>query len=81
MRVHPRKWEHLINMLHDGCRTVSLEASPCSPEPREETQKKTQRTVKLSEEYAEKQENQRCRRNISGGTRMERMGHIKHNIL
>jgi hypothetical protein len=55
-RAHPRKLEHLTSMLHDGCRTVSLEASPCSPKPQEETQRKTQRVVKLSEEYAKKQE-------------------------
>jgi hypothetical protein len=43
-------------VLHDGCRPMSLEASPCSPEPQEETQRKTQRSVKSSEEYAERQE-------------------------
>jgi hypothetical protein len=55
-RAHPRKLEHLISVLHDCCRTVSLEVSPCSPKPQEETQRKTQRTIKLSEEYTEKQE-------------------------
>jgi hypothetical protein len=35
---------------------VSLEASPCSPEPQEKTQRKTQRLVKSGEEEAEKQE-------------------------
>jgi hypothetical protein len=29
-RAHSRKLEHLTSVLHDGCRTVSLEASPCS---------------------------------------------------
>jgi uncharacterized membrane protein len=48
--------EHLTSVLHDGCRTVSLEASPCSLEPQEETQRKTQRTIKSSKEYAEKQQ-------------------------
>jgi hypothetical protein len=48
-RAYPRKLEHLTNMIHGGCRTMLLEASPCSPEPQEETQKKTQRTVKSSE--------------------------------
>jgi hypothetical protein len=43
-------------VLHDGCRPVSLEASPCSPEPQEKTQWKTQKSVKLGEEGAEKQE-------------------------
>jgi hypothetical protein len=43
-------------VLHDGCRPVSLEASPCSPEPQEKTQRKTQRSVKSGEEGAEKQE-------------------------
>jgi hypothetical protein len=43
-------------VLHDGCRTVSLEASPCSPKPQEKTQHKTQRSVKSGEEEAEKQE-------------------------
>jgi hypothetical protein len=31
-------------------RTVSLEVPPCSLEPQDETQRKTQRTVKSSEE-------------------------------
>jgi hypothetical protein len=53
-RAHLRKLELLTSVLHDGCRTVSLEASSCSPEPQEEIQRKTQRTIKLSEEYAEK---------------------------
>jgi hypothetical protein len=44
------KLEHLISVLHDGCRTVSLDASPCSLEPQEETQRKTQMIVKSSEE-------------------------------
>jgi hypothetical protein len=35
---------------------MSLEASPCSLEPPEETHKKTKRTVKSGEEYAEKHE-------------------------
>jgi hypothetical protein len=35
---------------------VSLEASPCSPEPQEKTQRKTQRLVKSGKEEAEKQE-------------------------
>jgi hypothetical protein len=43
-------------VLHDGCRPVSLEASPCSPEPQEKTQRKTQRSAKSGEEEAEKQE-------------------------
>jgi hypothetical protein len=43
-------------VLHDGCRPVSLEASPCSPEPQEKTQRKIQRSVKSDEEGAEKQE-------------------------
>jgi hypothetical protein len=43
-------------VLHDDCRTVSLEASPCSPEPQEKTQRKTQRSIKSGEEGAEKQE-------------------------
>jgi hypothetical protein len=49
-RAHTRKVEHLTSVLHDGCRTVSLEASPSSPKPQEETQTKTQRTVKSSKE-------------------------------
>jgi hypothetical protein len=55
-KAHLRKMEHHTSVLHDDCRTISLETSPCSPEPPEETQKKTQRTVKSSEEYAQKQE-------------------------
>jgi hypothetical protein len=43
-------------VLHNGCRPVSLEASPCSPKPQEKTQPKTQRSVKSGEEEAEKQE-------------------------
>jgi hypothetical protein len=43
-------------VFHDGCRPVSLEASPCSPKPQEKTQWKTQRSVKSGEEEAEKQE-------------------------
>jgi hypothetical protein len=43
-------------VLHNSCRTVSLEVSPCSLKPQEETQRKTQRMIKSSEEYAEKQE-------------------------
>jgi hypothetical protein len=39
-------------VLHDGCRTVSLEASPYSLEPQENTH----RTVKSSEEYVEERE-------------------------
>jgi hypothetical protein len=49
-RAHPKKLEHLTSVLHDGCRTVSLEASPCSLEPHKKTQRKTKRTVKSSEE-------------------------------
>jgi hypothetical protein len=45
-RAHPRKLECLISVLHDGCRTVSLEAAPYSPEPQEESQRKTQKMVK-----------------------------------
>jgi hypothetical protein len=45
-------------MLHDSCRPVSLEASPCSLEPQEKTQRKTQRSVKSGEEGVEKQEEQ-----------------------
>jgi hypothetical protein len=41
--------EHPTSVLHDDCRTMSLEASPCSLEPSEESQKKTQRMIKLSE--------------------------------
>jgi hypothetical protein len=40
-RAHLRKLEHLTSVLHDDCRTVPLEASPCSLEPQEETQSKT----------------------------------------
>jgi hypothetical protein len=43
-------------VIRDGCRHVSLEVSPCSPEPQEKTQQKTLRLVKLGEEGAEKQE-------------------------
>jgi hypothetical protein len=43
-------------VLHDGYRPVSLEASPCSPEPQEKTQRKIQRSVKSGEDEAEKQE-------------------------
>jgi hypothetical protein len=43
-------------MLHDGCTPVSLEASPCSLEPQEKTQRKTQRLLKSGEEEAEKHE-------------------------
>jgi hypothetical protein len=48
--AHLRKLEHQTSILYDGCRTVSLEASPYSLEPPEETQKKTQMMVKSSEE-------------------------------
>jgi 3-deoxy-D-arabino-heptulosonate 7-phosphate (DAHP) synthase len=57
-RAQLRKSEHLISMLHDGCRHVSLEASPCSPEPQEKTQRKAQRSVKSGEEEVDKQEYQ-----------------------
>jgi hypothetical protein len=46
-------------VLHDGCRPVSLEDSPCSPEPQEKTQRKTQRLVKSGKEGAEKQDEHR----------------------
>jgi hypothetical protein len=49
-RAHPRKLERQTSVLYDGCRPVSLDASPCNSERREETQRKTQRTVKSSEE-------------------------------
>jgi hypothetical protein len=49
-RAHSRKLEHRTSMLHDDGRTVSLEDSPCSPEPQEETQRNAQRMVKSSEE-------------------------------
>jgi hypothetical protein len=79
-RTHLRKLEHQTSVIYVGCRPVLLEASPCSPEP-QETQRKTQRTVKSSKEQVEKQvEHQRCRRSISGGTWTERMGLIKDNI-
>jgi hypothetical protein len=78
-------------VLHDGYKPVSLEASPCSPEPQEKTQRKIQRSVKSGEDEAEKQEEHqgkigkiedqpKCRRSISGGTRIERTGLIKDNI-
>jgi hypothetical protein len=46
----------MTSVLHDGYRPVSLETSPCNPEPREKTQQKTQMSVKSGEEGAEKQE-------------------------
>jgi hypothetical protein len=49
-RKHPRKLEHLTSVLHDNCRTMSLEASPCGSEPQEDTQRKTQRMVLSSKE-------------------------------
>jgi hypothetical protein len=51
-RAQLRKYEHLTSVLHDGCRPVSLEASPCSLKPQE----KTQMSIKSGKEYAEKQE-------------------------
>jgi hypothetical protein len=48
--AHPRKLKYQTSVLHDDYRTVPLKASPCSLEPPEETQKKTQRTVESSEE-------------------------------
>jgi hypothetical protein len=47
--AHLREQEHQTSMLHDDCRTVSLEASPCSLEPPEKTQKKTHRIVKVEQ--------------------------------
>jgi hypothetical protein len=44
-RAHPRKMEHQTSVLHDFCRTVSLEASPFSLEP----QKKKERVVKVEQ--------------------------------
>jgi hypothetical protein len=43
-------------VLHNGCRPMSLEASPCSLKPQEKTQRKTQRSIKSGEEGVEKQE-------------------------
>jgi translation initiation factor 2B subunit (eIF-2B alpha/beta/delta family) len=55
-RAQLRKYEPLTSVLHNGCRHVSLEASPCSPEPQEKTQRKTQSSVKSGEEGTEKQQ-------------------------
>jgi hypothetical protein len=55
-RAQMRKYEHLTSVIHDGCWPVSLEASSCSLELQEKTQWKTQRSIKSSEEGAEKQE-------------------------
>jgi hypothetical protein len=78
-------------MLHDGCRPVSLEASPCSPEPQEKTQRKTQRSVKLDEEGVQKQEEHqgkigmiedqpKMQEEHQWWTQIERTGLIKDNI-
>jgi hypothetical protein len=43
--AHLRKMEHQKVVLHDGYRSMSLEASPCSLEPHRMTHKKTQKTI------------------------------------